>query len=490
VRIGLAGIWQETNTFVPTPTTLADFRRYQFFEGPDLVAQLRGTGTELGGAIDAAERHRVRPVGLLFGAALPSGTVERIAYERMLRTIVERAKSEAPLDALVLSLHGAMVVDGHPDPEAELVAALRPVVGDVPIAVTLDYHANVGPDLPRRADVLVGYRTYPHTDMAERGADATELVLRGIRPRGHLVRLPLLSVPTAQENLAEPMAGVQAAVASLASSPGVWTASALPGFAYAQSDRLGFAVYVSAETHAAERARELAAYVWERRAEFTARLESPAVAAEKVRRGPGPTVLVDVADNVGGGSPGDGTALLHALAEARVDGTIAVLWDPAAVDTIHNTDADELGLPVGGHSDPIMGAPYPASGRVRRHGVVSYARTGSYMRGQRVDMGRVAVVEDRIGSIVLTEHRVVPFDDDHLRALGLAPQRARAIVAKGAIAWKAAFAGYARRTVYVRTPGYCPADLDQLTYDVRPTPIYPLERDPAWETAVAQSLTG
>ncbi|MEU8270611.1 M81 family metallopeptidase [Sphaerisporangium sp. NPDC049002] len=497
VRIGLGGVWQETNTFTPEPTTLADFRRYQLFEGPELVASLRGTGTELGGAIDAARQRSARPVGLLFGAALPAGMVLSHAFESMLRRLVANARAQLPLDGLVLSLHGAMVVEGHPDPEAEIVTALRAVVGDIPIGATLDYHANVGAALPKITNILVGYRTYPHVDMAERGAEAMTAVLRllrpsraGRRPARHLEKLPLLTVPPAQEDVAEPMRSILDATERLREEPGVWAASALPGFAYAESGRLGFAVYLAAETHAAPRARELAAHVWRERDAFSARLASPAdaVAAVAATRGLGPTVLVDVADNVGGGSPGDGTALLHALDQAGVSGAVAVIWDPASVAVAHARSADRMELWVGGHSDPAMGPPFRASGPVRRFGPVSYLRTGSYMRGQRVEMGRVAVIEASIGTIVLTENRVVPFDDDHLRALGIAPRAASAIVAKGAIAWKAAFAGYAARTVYVRTPGYCPAALDQLDYRSRPAPLYPLERNPAWEDAVAAGL--
>ncbi|WP_326636059.1 M81 family metallopeptidase [Streptosporangium sp. NBC_01755] len=496
VRIGLGGIWQETNTFAVEPTTLADFRRYQFFEGPELVASLRGTGTEPGGAIDAARQRSAYPVGLFFGAALPSGTVRSQAFESMLRRLVAITRARLPLDGLVLSLHGAMVVDGHPDPEAEIVTALRAVVGDIPIGATLDYHANVGATLPEVTDILVGYRTYPHVDMAERGAEAMEAVLRllrasrtGRRPARHLERLPLLTVPPAQEDVAEPMRSILAAAEQLRAEPGVWAASALPGFAYAESGRLGFAVYLAAETHAVPRARELAAHVWRERDAFSAPLVGPADAVAAVAGVRGPTVLVDVADNVGGGSPGDGTALLHALTRAGVSGVVAVIWDPVSVSAAHAGSADRMELWVGGHSDPAMGPPFRASGPVRRFGSVSYLRTGSYMRGQRVEMGRVAVIEAPIGAIVLTENRVVPFDDDHLRALDLAPRSARVIVAKGAIAWKAAFAGYAAQTVYVRTPGYCPAALDQLDYRSRPAPLYPLERDPAWESAVAAGLT-
>jgi len=492
MRIGLGGIWQETNTFSPQPTSWEDFRRYQLFEGPDLVAALAGTGTELGGAIAAAREHRVRPVGLLFGAALPAGTVERVAFERMLRTLVERARVAPDLDGLVLSLHGAMVVDGHPDPEAEIVAALRAVLGELPIGVTLDYHANVGPALARAADVLCGYRSYPHVDMAERGAEALELVVRmvrgGARPDRHLVKLPLLTVPHAQEDAAAPMRQLLAAADALRADPDVWAASVLPGFAYAETDRLGFAVYVAARSRAADRARELAALVWARRAEFAAPLVGPDQAAAAATEAPYPVVLVDVADNVGGGSPGDGAVLLHALARARATGAVAVLWDPAAVARVHEEGAASVSLPVGGHSDPLMGPPYLASGPVRRYGPVDYLRTGSYMRGQRVEMGRVAVVEDRIGQLVLTEHRVVPFDDDHLAAVDVWPRSARAIVAKGAIAWKAAFGGYAARAVYARTPGYCPAAVDQLSYRSRPEPLYPLERDPRWEADLAAAL--
>ncbi|GIE99938.1 M81 family metallopeptidase [Paractinoplanes rishiriensis] len=492
MRIGLGGIWQETNTFAPQVTTLEDFRRYQLFEGPELVSALAGTGTELGGAIGAARFHRVEPVGLLFGAALPAGTVDRAAFETMLAAVVERARHGPVLDGLVLSLHGAMVVDGHPDPEAEIVAVLRDALGSLPIGVTLDYHANAGERLAGLADVLCGYRSYPHTDMAERGAEALEAVLRmvrsGRRPRTHLVKLPLLTVPHAQEDAAEPMRSILAAAEALRAEPGVWAASALPGFAYAETDRLGFAVYVAADYRAEELARELAATVWERRAEFAAPLVDPDQAAAAVTQGAGPVVLVDVADNVGGGSPGDGTAMLHALARQRVSGAVAVLWDPGAVDRIFGVTGDAVVVQAGGHSDPAMGPPFLAEGRVRRYDGVTYLRSGSYMRGQRVDMGRVAVVQAPIGEIVLTERRVVPFDDDHLAAVEVRPRQARAIVAKGAIAWKAAFGPYCARSIYVRTPGYCPAAVDQLPYRDRPTPLYPLDQDPVWEAALVKSL--
>ncbi|WP_194898151.1 M81 family metallopeptidase [Catenulispora pinisilvae] len=483
MRIGIGGIWHETNSFVPEPTGLAQFRAYQYFAGAELVDALRGTGTELGGALEAVPR----AVPLFFGAALPSGPVRRDAFEAMLRDLAVRTRAALPLDGLVLSLHGAMMADGHPDPEAEIVGTLRAIVGPVPIAVTLDYHANPGPALAEAADFLVGYRTYPHSDMAERGAEAAELVLRNPPVAHSLLRLPLLTPPATQEHRAEPMRSILAAADRLRAEPGVWAVSALPGFAYADCDRLGFAVYVAAEARAAERARALAAEVWSRRAAFTAELTDPDDAVREALRerskGPGsgadsrsgPVVLVDVADNVGGGAPGDGTAVLHALARQGATDAVAVLWDPAAVAAAHASPGERLELRIGGHSADLMGPPITVRGRVDRRGPVTYARTGAYMRGQQVDMGRVAVVETGFGKAVLTENRVAPFDDDHLRAVGIVPEEAAFLVAKGAIAWKSGFGGYARKAVYVGTPGYCPADLARLPYRSRPAPMHPLE---------------
>jgi microcystin degradation protein MlrC len=276
------------------------------------------------------------------------------------------------------------------------------------------------------------------------------------------------------------MRSVFAQVEALKALPGVWTASALPGFAFSDVDRLGFTVYVAADEGADDLASELATQVWSRRAEFSATLLDPAEAVRVASRGPAPAILVDVADNVGGGSPGDGTALLRAMVETDASGGLVVLWDPACIDHLYNDEATPLTVEVGGRSSPELGPPAVVSGSVRRHGRVVYHRTGSYMRGQRVDMGRVATIEAPAATVVVTENRVVPFEDDHLRVLDLDPRSFQMIVAKGAIAWKAAFAGYAGQTIYVRTAGPCPGDLRQLDFTARPSPLYPLEPHTDW----------
>jgi microcystin degradation protein MlrC len=484
VRVGLGGIWHETNTFFDRPTTLDDFRAFAYFEGGDLVEALTGTGTELGGALAAARDLGVEAVPLVFAGALPSGPVSAADFDLVLTELIGRLRSQLPVDGVVLALHGAMVVEGREDPEADIVAEVRRVVGDLPVAVTLDYHANVSGRLARLADVLCGYRTYPHVDLAERGYDALEAVVRAARrgrpPRSHLVKLPLLTIPVAQESSARPMRDVLALVEAACADADVWTACALPGFAYSDGPRLGFSVYVAADRDPAAVADEIAREVWARRGDFAMSLLEPTSAVRRAMSAPAPAVLVDVADNVGGGSPGDSTAILHALQREKARGAIVVLWDPAAAAELHSAGAPTVSVRVGGRSDPSMGPPALVSGAVRPHGQVRYRRTGSYMTGAEVDMGRVAVIESEVGAVVITENRIVPFDDDHLTVLGLAPRAARILVAKGAIAWKAAFGDYAASTVYVDGPGTCPVSLDALNFAARPRPLYPFEPLTEW----------
>lgn len=488
MRVGLAGIWHETNTFFDRPTTVEDFRSFAYFEGHDLVDALTGTGTELGGALAAAHDLGVEAVPLAFAGALPSGPVTAQDFDRLLAEIIGRLRGQLPVDGVVLALHGAMVVEGRPDPEADIVAEVRRVAGGLPIAVTLDYHANVSERLARLADVLCGYRTYPHVDLAERGYDALASVVRAARrgrpPRSHLVKLPLLTLPVAQESSARPMRDVLGLVEAACAQDDVWTACALPGFAYSDGPRLGFSVYVAGDGDPEAVAREIGREVWARRDDFAMALLDPDTAVRRALAGPAPAVLVDVADNVGGGSPGDSTAILRALQSAGATGAVVVLWDPAAVAALHAEDGDRASIAVGGRSDPSMGPPAMVSGSVRRHGEVRYRRTGSYMTGAEVDMGRVAVVRSEVGSVVLTENRVVPFDDDHLTVLGIAPRAATVLVAKGAIAWKAAFGDYAATTVYVDGPGTCPVSLAALDYASRPRPLYPFEPETSWPAPV------
>jgi microcystin degradation protein MlrC len=192
---------------------------------------------------------------------------------------------------------------------------------------------------------------------------------------------------------------------------------------------------------------------------------------------------VDPADNVGGGSAGDGTVVLDRLIRAGARGAVIVMCDPTAA-----AAAAKLGVggtfsgPVGGCTDRAHGDPVTVSGRVAYAADTSFVNSGTYMTGVRTQMGLTAIVDVGGIRVVLTSLRTMPFDIEQLRCLGIEPADCRVIVVKSAIAWRAAYGAVARSVFTIDTPGICPSNLSRLSYRNRPSPVLPLDRDaqPSW----------
>lgn len=194
----------------------------------------------------------------------------------------------------------------------------------------------------------------------------------------------------------------------------------------------------------------------------------------------GPVVLVDVADNVGGGAAGDGTAILAALLEAGAASAVVVLWAPEAAATCrrHGVGRRFRGS-IGGRVDDRHGPPLEVHGMIEFAQAVDYRRRSSYMTGQLVRLGNVALVNVRGVRVVLTERRAMPFDADHLTVLGIDPAAQRILVCKSAIGWRAAFGEVAKAHIFVDTPGICASDLRQFAYRHGQTAMFPLNADAA-----------
>ena len=483
--VAVGGIWHETNTFAAGTTTAADFRAYQFAAGADLVERYTGVSNEIGGFLEGARAAGLEVQPLLFAAAVPSPVVERSAYEELASGLCDRVGR--PPDGVLLALHGALVVDGIDDPELDLVRRVRDVSGaSVPVVATLDFHANVSEELFSATDALVGYDTYPHVDPFERGVEAAALlasmVARGAVPAKAFRKLPLLTAPAAQETGAHPMRAVRDLVDRLeAESGAVVTVS--PGFPYADVPRAGMAIaaYAHDAGVAEDLVEQVASFVWSRRDDFTTPGIEPNDAVRLACDAPvGPVILVDVADNIGGGAPGDGTVLLDALLSADAASAVVTIADPHAVAVAEQAGTGaSVELVVGGKTDDMHGSPVALSGRVRSVHDGRYVHTGSYMTGQVTDMGRTVVVDAGASggvAVVISERKAMPFDAEQLRSVGIEPADQRIIVVKSAIAWRAAYGDVAADAIAVRTPGVCTSDLPSLPYMRVPRPIIPLDQ--------------
>jgi microcystin degradation protein MlrC len=474
IRVGIAGLWHETNTYSVRPTGLPEFEAFELLAGPSIVERHAGAGTVIGGMLEGAT---FDVVGLFTGGAWPAGRVTTEALAALLDRLERALTTAGPLDGVLLELHGAMVAEGVPDVEAETVRLVRRVVGDVPVAAVLDLHGNPTPDLVEPSNAVIAYDTYPHVDMRERGAEAAGLMgemLGGRQLRTLIRKVPLLSTPLGQATDAPPMRDLHALARRLAARPGIARISLLPGFPYSDVARAGFSVLVTFERgrqeDAAEVAAEVVAQVEARRGEFEVRRPRPAEAVRQAlaaRRGP--VVLVDVADNVGGGSPGDGTVLLRELLVQGAAGVVVTLADGDAARTAAAVGPGaRLELSVGGKTDDRHGAPVPIVGRVVRITDGHYRAGGTWMTGREFELGTTAVVEVGGVTLVLTERAVPPFHSEQLESVGIEPREAAIIVAKGAVAWRAAYGEIAEKVIEVDTPGICPLDPSVLERTTTP----------------------
>ncbi len=498
-RIAIGGIIHETNTFAPDVTSLTDFLRQSLCEGNALIARMRGTPTAIGGSLQGLERAGYTAVPLLYAAAMPSGIVSRDAYETLRDDLIARLRAVLPVDAVLLALHGAMVADGYHDCEGDMLERVRALVGrDCPVVSTLDMHGNLSEAMVAAADALVAFDQNPHLDTFERGLEVADIMRRmldeGLRTAKALARPRLLLTALTTWTEKPPLSMVhQRGHIYEQQNPHVVNVSVMGGFAYADTPFTGMSMLVTTDGDEAlvqRMADELAEVAWVHRDaarhrgvsvdEAVRRVCSRATETTKVVTTSGPIVLADVGDNVGGGSPGDGTLLLRALLDAGARGAVVTIADAEAVAQAVRAGAGHtVETFVGGKCDTWHGEPVRVRGAVERisDGRFSIEGTDHFAQlyGRNVEMGRCAVVRCDGVRILLTERKTPPGDLAQLRSQGIVPEEQRVIVVKSAVAFRGAYQRIAGDIIEVDTPGLVAANLSCFTYRHLPRPIFPLD---------------
>jgi microcystin degradation protein MlrC len=488
MRIAIGGFFHESNTFCRPLTTLADYERTRLYDGAEMIPPLQGTDTEIGGFLRGAEELGFEAVPTYYAWAWPAGPLTEDCFRTVLDRLKERVDAAQPVDGVLLQIHGAMVVETDEDPDGTILAEVRSCLPPgVPLVATFDFHANLSPLMVSSCDALLGYDTYPHVDLSDRGREAAGLLVRmlreEIRPTMALAKPPLMPHIVKQRTADGPMAEMMALAREAERGEGVLRVSVAGGFAYADVPRMGMgvvAVTTGDGEHAAEVAQSLGEAAWARREAFTAELPN---AGEAVRAAlacdtsAGPVVLADLADNVGGGAPGDGTVLLAELLRQGGKGAVVVLADPEAVEGCLKAGVRErVSLTVGGKVDRLHGEPLRVEGRVRALTDGIFRNRGPMRDGLVDDMGRTAVLDVDGLTLVLTERKLPQWNLEQLRSVGVEPSRQRAIVCKGAVAHRAAYEPIACRMIEVETPGSCAGDVRRFEYHNIRRPLFPLDR--------------
>lgn len=489
MRIAVGGISHETNTFSTIKTDLALFERRGVHSAEALLPAFAGTRTIVGGFIDAARSEGFEVVPTMLAEAAPSGTVTAQAFEQLTQLLIDGLRQAGPLDGVLLELHGAMVAESAGDGDAETLRRVREVVGTIPIVAVLDLHANISEGMVALADALVGYDTYPHIDMYERGVEAGAIITRMVRGglrTARALRKPALMPPLPKQctSYETPMRALIELAHLREQEPGMVSVTVAAGFPYADVPEAGLAVLAISEGDQALADRiadEIADVAWARRAEFLVQCTSVQDALDIAANAPdgagGPVVLADTADNPGAGAPCDGTILLRGLLERGVtNAALGALWDPAAVKVCQQAGVgQQVYLMLGGKVDDLHGEPLPVSGRIRLLTDGSFKNLGPMNTGAETRMGPTAVVTIDGVDVIVTSNRVQALDAGMFRSQGIDPTRKRVLVLKSSVHYRGAFEPMASRVVEVDTPGLSNADLSRYPYQHVRRPIFPLD---------------
>lgn len=491
-RVAIAGIFHETHTFVSSKTSRCAFRWRVGGE----ICEARGDGSPLDGALEVAEERQWHLLPVIDINANPSGVVVDDVVHEFWDVLTNELRRHwaGGIDGVCLILHGAMVAESFDDVEGETLVRIRDVIGhDVPICGVLDLHANVTPAMASRSSGLIAYRNNPHTDAhdaARQGALLLDQQMRDdVRVKTYYRKAPIVWPPEGTATANEPMRGLESMARDFeATHDDVFAVNVFAGFAFADTACTGLSfsvVSAGPESEAGEILQALTDYAVDHRDKGTPANSVPLeTVLERVAantNGQGPVLLVEPSDNIGGGAPGDGTAILRFFLANQLTNCAVIINDPEAVSRLESVSTgSQCRLSIGGRQNPFDEGPVEVEVTLLKVIDGNFELEDSHshlasMLGNRITMGRSALVECRGNYVLLTSKAIPPFALGQWRCMGVNPAELTAIGVKAAIGHKRAYDPIARDSCTVDTPGVCPTNLSILPYKKIERPVYPLD---------------
>lgn len=504
-RIAILGIHLESNAFAPIATE-ADFRASCYYEGDAMLAEAAKPApampAEIPGFIEAMNATGPwKPVPIIITATEPAGAADHAFVTKTLERMRVLLRESGPLDAVYVSNHGAMISTADTDPDGELYALAREAVGpDAPVVATVDLHANISQRMFEQADVIISYRTNPHVDRRERGAEAAPLLRRllaGERFGKTFIRMPIVAptvtLLTARGAYADMIAEGQRHIAK-----DLPVVSILGGFAFADAPECGISILTyGSDEKRKQLALDLAHCAWRERERFKVKLtpldDAIRKAVDAGRGGRKAVVcLADVADNPGGGGRGNTTDILHGLLNARAERTLLGNFvDPAAAARCHAAGVGaRLGVTLNESRADRHAREIPVELEVLAlsDGVV-VGRRGIYA-GRTALMGPTAAV--RIGGLtmVVCSRRIQCADPAFFEHLGIDPGAFASLTVKSRGHFRAGFDEWYPdgSIIEVDAAGLTSPLLERFTWKALPQPVWPLDRDTQWTPPSVHAL--
>ncbi|MGE7470226.1 M81 family metallopeptidase [Bosea sp. NPDC003192] len=490
-RILLGALFHETHSFVDEITGLADFTVRRGEE----LRRRRGDGSTVDGFLEVAAAEGWEVVPTIDYTALPAGTVDHAVFADFLDEFdagLKSALASGGLDGIWLALHGAMVTTERPDPEGALLAHIRKVPGceTLPVFGVFDLHANFTAAMAEHANALVAYRKNPHIDARDSAMRSAGLLARALNeselPRMVSCNAPVMWPPTGTGTADRPMQDLEALARRIEQeNPAIWVANVVGGYSFSDVPEAGvaFAVaFTGPEAPALDALARLSAMATElRELGRPAEWDIDQAIAEILRSPGGPYIVVEPADNIGGGAPGDGTSVLRAFLRHGVENCAVAIADPAAVAAMSGAGPGEVRtLSIGGKGSAIAEGPVEIEAAFvsASDGEFALEDLNSHLaasQGSRFSMGPSVVVQAGGVTILLTSRKTPPFDLGQLRSQGIEPEKLKAIGVKAAVAHRRAYDRIAKGSFTVATPGSCTSRIETLPFKRLRPGVFPID---------------
>jgi microcystin degradation protein MlrC len=481
-RIAVGGIQHETNVFAPFKAGYEAFEQRgewpPLSRGSQMLENLQGMNLPATGAIGRLETLGHEIVPLLWCSATPSAHVTEETFERIAAMMLETLRESAPLDGVLLDLHGAMVCTHVSDGDGELLRRVRAVVGDTtPVVATLDLHANISDQMIAQASLLEAFRTYPHVDMAATGAraaDHLDLLLRhGLeRYPAIAVRRPNFLIPPVSGcTLVDPARSVYDRLEQLVTGEvcGLSLACGFPASDVAEV--IPAIVAYGFDAHSVDAAAgALLTAINQHREAFRGHLYSVEDGvSEAIRlsaKSDRPVILADSQDNPGGGGFGDTTEILRALVSQQATGAVVgVINDEQAASSAHTAGVGAtIELSLGGKSRVPGCQPLLAQFKVLGVSNGRFSATGPMLAGADMDFGLTALLEVDGVQVVVGSKAIQTMDQSMFRHLGVELSRQKIIVVKSSIHFRNDFQEMSSAILMVAAPGPVTADVTSLPF--------------------------
>ncbi|MEH7331138.1 M81 family metallopeptidase [Neobacillus drentensis] len=486
-RIGIAFFYHESHSFSSMKTEMEQFRNEGYFIGDEIYDAYSGTKTEVGGFLDVLRQvENVEIVPLLCAAAVPSGVVTTETYSFIEKQMLQSLMNAGRLDGLLVALHGAMVVEHLFDPEEHLLGKIREVLGsDVPIATTLDMHANLSEKMIEYTPLHFGFKTYPHVDMYEQGLQAANALLKqlknGVTYYAAFEKLPMMPPSINMRTAEGPMYKMIEWAKQVEEEEEVYNVSIFGGFPYSDIPMAGASVLVVAlnPQKGKETAQKLASLFWSVREEFIMDLPNVkqgldmALSIEDDK----PIVLADISDNPLSCGSGDTTELLREVVNLNLAETLfGGLYDPESIEACRKAGVgNKVSLLLGGKVSPEFGEPVQVDATIIALSDGVFYNSGPFNQNLKVDLKGAAHIRVGKMDILLIGRPMSANDPEMFRHIGLEPSTKRILCLKAKNHFRAAFETIVGQIIYVDAPGVASNRLTTFTYHHIPRPIWPLD---------------